>query len=125
MRRWLEIGKDLLIVILVLAVLSLTVLSLPDRMLASIPGISSVLGPFAGFFGLNPAELEYTENAAPGLDAAQPLAVSVRSPAGRFSASMIFPPLTAVTRRLASRSGRRWSPPPSRGRPRCKSSTPP
>ena len=105
MRRWLEIGKDLLIVILVLAVLSLTVLSLPDRMLASIPGISSVLGPFAGFFGLNPAELEYRQ------------AGSVRS--------MIFPPLTASTRRLAARSGRRWNPPPSRRRPRCKSSMPP
>ena len=105
MRRWLEIGKDLLIVILVLAVLSLTVLSLPDRMLASIPGISSVLGPFAGFFGLNPAELEYTENAAPGLDAAQPLAVSVRSPAGRFSAQYDFSAIDSLYEALGSTLG--------------------
>lgn len=105
MRRWLEIGKDLLIVILVLAVLSLTVLSLPDRMLASIPGMSTVLGPFAGFFGLSQTELSYTENTAPGLDAAQPLAVSVRNSAGRFSAQYDFAAIDSLYEALGSTLG--------------------
>lgn len=105
MRRWLEIGKDLLIVILVLALLALTVLSLPDRMLASIPGIQAVLGPFAGFFGLSQTELDYTENTAPGLDAAQPLAVSVRNSAGRFSAQYDFAAIDSLYEALGSTLG--------------------
>ena len=35
MRRWTEIGKDLLIVILVVALLVLTLLALPERTLTS------------------------------------------------------------------------------------------
>ena len=51
MRRWTEIGKDLLIVILVAALLTLTLLALPERTLTSSPVLSAALKPFAGLFG--------------------------------------------------------------------------
>ena len=56
MRRWTEIGKDLLIVILVAALLTLTLLALPERTLTSSPVLSAALKPFAGLFGLDQAE---------------------------------------------------------------------
>ena len=46
MRRWTEIGKDLLIVILVAALLTLTLLALPERTLTSSPVLSAALTLF-------------------------------------------------------------------------------
>lgn len=103
--RWLEIGKDLLIVILVFAILVLTVLALPDQMLASSPWLTAILGPFAGLFGLNQTELSYTEAAPPALDAAQPIAISVRNSAGRYSAQYDFTALDSLYEALGSTLG--------------------
>ena len=105
MRRWTEIGKDLLIVILVAALLTLTLLALPERTLTSSPVLSAALKPFAGLFGLDQAELTYTEKALPGLDAAQPLAVSVRNSAGRYTAQYDFETLDSVYEALGSMLG--------------------
>ena len=105
MRRWTEIGKDLLIVILVAALLTLTLLALPERTLTSSPLLSAALKPFAGLFGLDQAELTYTEKALPGLDAAQPLAVSVRNSAGRYTAQYDFETLDSVYEALGSMLG--------------------
>lgn len=104
-RRWIEIGKDLLIVLLALAVLVLALLAVPTRTLASVPRLSAVLKPFAGFFGLSQAELTYTERAPAGLDAAQPLAISVRNSAGRYSAQYDFSALDGLYEALGSTLG--------------------
>lgn len=94
--RLIELGKDVLILLLTLSILVLTLMAIPARTLAEIPWLSSALGPFAGVFGLSRAELTYTEKALPGLDAAQPLAVSVRSSVGRYSAQYDFSALDGL-----------------------------
>lgn len=83
-RIW-EIGKTLVIVVLVIAILALTLLALPSKTLMSTPWLAATLKPFAGAFGLNQAELTYTQKAEPSTDAALPLAISVRNMAGRYS----------------------------------------
>lgn len=104
--RLIELGKDVLILLLTLSILVLTLMAIPARTLASIPWLSSALGPFAGVFGLSRAELAYTEKALPALDAAQPLAVSVRSSVGRYSAQYDFSALDSLYESFGSVLGR-------------------
>ena len=59
-RRLLEIGKDILIVLLVLVNVTLAIMCLPTKTLTQTKWLASALRPFAGLFGLNEAELTYT-----------------------------------------------------------------
>lgn len=104
-RRLLELGKDILIVLLTLALLVLTLLAVPTRTLSASPWLSAALGPFAELLGLSRAELTYTEKATAGLDAAQPLAISVRNSAGRYSAQYDPETLNGLYETLGSTLG--------------------
>ncbi len=55
-RRLLEIGKDILIVFLVLVNVALAIMCLPTKRSHRPSGWRSALRPFAGLFGLNEAE---------------------------------------------------------------------
>lgn len=84
--RVIEILKDIVILVLTLAILLLVLLALPTKTIQSTPWLSAVVKPFAGLFGMNAAELTYVETAVPAPSAAQPLAISVQNLAGRCSA---------------------------------------
>lgn len=73
-RRLLEIGKDILIVFLVLVNVTLAIMCLPTKTLTQTKWLASALRPFAGLFGLNEAELTYTAPATGSafIGAAQP-----------------------------------------------------
>ena len=90
--RRLEIGKDLLIVLLVLVNLVLAIMCLPRKTLTETKWLAGALRPFAGLFGLNEAELTYTlpssGNTITG--AAQPVLISLNTEAGRQSAQYSF-----------------------------------
>ena len=90
--RLLEIGKDLLIVLLVLVNLVLAIMCLPRKTLTETKWLAGALRPFAGLFGLNEAELTYTlpssGNTITG--AAQPILISLNTEAGRQSAQYSF-----------------------------------
>lgn len=104
-RRIIELGKDVLIAILVVAILVLTVLALPTETLTATPWLSKLLRPFAGVLGLSQAELTYTEKAVPALDAAQPLTISLRNTAGRYSCRYDFSLLDSTYETLGSTLG--------------------
>ena len=101
-RRAIEFFKDVLIVVLVVAILILTIMALPTETLASTPWLAAVLRPFAGMFGMSQAELTYTQKAVPALDAAQPLAISMKNSAGRYSCQYDFSTLDSVYETLGS-----------------------
>ena len=88
----LEIGKDILIVVLALAVLVLAILALPEKTLTSTPWLAGILKPFAGVLGMSEASLTYTApQTAPAVTgAARPTAISVRNLAGRQSVQYDF-----------------------------------
>lgn len=89
-RRILEIGKDLIIVLLIACLMLLAAASLPAESIRSSPWLSSLLRPIAPLLGLPQSELVYVETALPVLDAAQPLLISVRNDAGRATAMWDF-----------------------------------
>ena len=60
-RKILEIFKDILIVLLALAIVVLTLLALPAKTITSTPWLAAVLRPGAPRFGLSQAELERAE----------------------------------------------------------------
>ena len=97
-RRLLELGKDLLIVFLVLANLTLAIMCLPTKTLTKTPWLAGALRPFAGLFGLNEAELTYTAPATGStiIGAAQPIAVTLQTDAGRQSAQYDFAALDTL-----------------------------
>ena len=86
-RKWLERAKSLLIAVLALTVLALTVLALPAKTVTDTPWLAALVRPFASVMGLTQGELTATPmaDAASVTGAAQPVAVSVRNPAGRTS----------------------------------------
>ena len=96
--RLLEIGKDLLIVLLVLVNLVLAIMCLPRKTLTETKWLAGALRPFAGLFGLNEAELTYTlpssGNTITG--AAQPILISLQNTAGRMSAQYDFAALDTL-----------------------------
>lgn len=104
-RRIIELGKDVLIALLVVAILALTILALPSETLTARPWMARLLRPFAGVLGLSQAELTYTEKAVPALDAAQPLRISIRNTAGRYSCQYDFAQLDSVYETLGSALG--------------------
>ena len=102
-RRLLEIGKDILIAVLVLVNVTLAIMCLPTKTLTQTKWLASALRPFAGLFGINEAELTYVEAAVPAPSAAKPLAISVQNVTGRCSAvydeaalELMYEPLGAL-----------------------------
>ena len=97
-RRLLEIGKDILIVFLVLVNVTLAIMCLPTKTLTQTKWLASALRPFAGLFGLNEAELTYTAPATGSafIGAAQPVAVTLSTEAGRQSAQYDFAALDTL-----------------------------
>ena len=59
-RKILEIFKDVLIVVLALAIVVLTLLALPVRTITSTPWLAAILRPVAPLFGLSQSELTYS-----------------------------------------------------------------
>ena len=104
MRKLLELGKDILIVLLTLVILCLLLLALPSMTVTDTPWLAGLLRPVASVFGLSQAELTYTPMAAAQsvTDAAQPVAISVRNPAGRTSFQYDFSSLDAVFEQLGA-----------------------
>ena len=85
-RRLIELGKDIIIALLTLAIGVLLLLALPVKTLTGTPWLAAAVKPFAGLFGMNEAELTYVETAVPAPSAALPLAISVQNETGRCSA---------------------------------------
>ena len=85
-RRLIELGKDIIIALLTLAIGVLLLLALPVKTLTGTPWLAAAVKPFAGLFGINEAELTYVATAVPAPSAALPLAISVQNVAGRCSA---------------------------------------
>lgn len=85
-RRLIELGKDIVIALLTLAILVLLLLAMPAKTLTNTPWLAAAVKPFAGLFGINEAELTYVEAAVPAPSAAKPLAISVQNVTGRCSA---------------------------------------
>ena len=97
-RRLLEIGKDILIAVLVLVNVTLAIRCLPTKTLTQTKWLASVLRPFAGLFGLNEAELTYTAPATGSafIGAAQPIAVTLSTETGRQTAQYEFAALDTL-----------------------------
>ena len=97
-RRLLEIGKDILIVLLVLVNVTLAIMCLPTKTLTQTKWLAGALRPFAGLFGLNEAELTYTAPATGSafIGAAQPIAVTLSTETGRQTAQYEFAALDTL-----------------------------
>lgn len=95
-RGLLELGKSLLIVILILSLLFLTAAAMPMDMIRNTPWLSGLLQPFAPLLGLPEAELAYVADAQTVQSAAQPLSISIQTPAGRHTAQWSFSELDSV-----------------------------
>ena len=91
-RKILEIFKDVLIVVLALAIVVLTLLALPARTITSTPWLAAILRPVAPLLGLSQSELTYTGDVVADEvhGAAQPIAITVQNTAGRMSAQYDF-----------------------------------
>lgn len=106
-RRLIELGKDVLIVLLALVIVCLLVLSLPAQTVSSTPWLAAIVRPFASWFGFSQTELLDTPLAdtANVTGAAQPLAISVRNPAGRTSFQYDFDTLDAAFEQFGAALG--------------------
>ena len=90
MKRLAELGKSILIVLLLCSLALLAVASVPTDSLREIPWLSTVLQPVAPLLGLPEAELAYVAAAPTVQDAALPIAISVHNSAGRSTAMWDF-----------------------------------
>lgn len=88
--RMKEIGKNILIVLLIGSLLLLSVLAIPTRSISALPWLSQLLQPMAPLLGLSEAELTYVEQSEPVPDAAQPIAISINNDTGRHTAMWDF-----------------------------------
>lgn len=111
-RRLIELGKDIIIALLTLAILVLLLLALPVKTLTGTPWLAAAVKPFAGLFGINEAELTYVATAVPAPSAALPLAISVQNVAGRCSAvydeaalELMYEPLGALLAQALDAAG--------------------
>lgn len=95
-RSLLELGKSLLIILLIASLLLLTVAALPRDMLRGTPWLSGILQPLAPLLGLPQADLAYVADARSIPSAAQPLSISVRNAAGRYTAQWSFAALDST-----------------------------
>lgn len=90
MKRFVELGKDILIILLLCSLLLLAVAAVPTKTIRDNPKLSQLLQPFGPLLGLPEAELAYVETALPILDAAQPVVISVQNSTGRSTAIWDF-----------------------------------
>ena len=106
-KKWLELGKDVLIVLLALTVVVLTILALPAKTVTDTPWLAAIVRPFASVMGLSQAELTYTPLADAGsvTGAAQPIYISVRNPAGRTSFQADFDALDSAFEQFGAALG--------------------
>lgn len=104
-RRMVELGKDVVLVFLVLSLILLALLSLPTESVRNSPLLSAILQPLAPLLGMEQAELAYMEASEPVLDAAQPLAVSLVNSAGRYTAIWDFAALDVAFETLGGALG--------------------
>lgn len=104
-KRILELGKDLLILLLICCLVLLCIASLPTDSIRSSQWLSALLQPIAPLLGLPQSELAYVKTALPVSDAAQPLAISVRNSAGRSTAIWDFDALDAAFEALGGTLG--------------------
>ena len=94
--RFKEIGKNILIVLLICSLLLLTLIAMPTRSVSAIPWLSQLLQPMVPLLGLPEAELTYVAQAEPVPNGAQPIAISVHSDLGRHTALWDFSALDAA-----------------------------
>ena len=106
-KKWLELGKDVLLVLLALTLAALTILALPAKTVTDTPWLAALVRPFASVMGLSRGELLDTPMADTGsvTGAAQPIAVSVRNPAGRTSFQYDFSALDAAFEQFGAALG--------------------
>mgnify|MGYP006873375051 CR=1 FL=1 len=90
--RWVERAKNVLIALLAVILLALTVLALPVKTVTDTPWLAALVRPFASLMGISQGDLTDTPMADAGsvTGAAQPVAISVRNPAGRTSFQYSF-----------------------------------
>lgn len=104
-QRLIEIGKNVLIVLLSCSLLFLTLSAIPSHSIRTNPRLAGLLQPIAPLLGLPEAEVTQVAEAAPVLDAAQPIAISVMNDAGRCSAMWNFDALDTAFERFAPHLG--------------------
>lgn len=104
-KRVIELGKTLLIMVLIVTLLLLTFAAMPADMIRGNLVLSKVLQPFAPLLGLPQAELAYVEDAQPVSDAAQPLTISVSNSSGRYTARWDFAALDTAYESLGGMLG--------------------
>ena len=106
-KKWLELGKDVLLVLLALTLAVLTILALPAKTVTDTPWLAALVRPFASVMGLSQGELLDTPMADTGsvTGASQPIAVSVRNPAGRTSFQYDFSLLDAAFEQFGAALG--------------------
>lgn len=85
-----ETAKTVLIVVLVLCLVVLFAASIPADAIRNTPWLSAALQPFASLLGLPAAELAYVADTRSVQSAAQPMTISVRNSAGRYTAQWSF-----------------------------------
>lgn len=90
MKRLVELGKTILIIILLCTLTLLALAAVPTETIRDNPKLSQLLQPLAPLLGMAEAELAYVETALPVLDAAQPVAISVHNSSGRSTAMWSF-----------------------------------
>lgn len=81
-----ELAKSILIVLLMCSMLLMMVASLPAAQVRQMPWLSRLMQPLASVLGLPGEDLTYLETVLPVMDAASPLAISVRNETGRYTA---------------------------------------
>lgn len=104
-RRTIELCKDIILVLLVANLILLALMALPTESVRQSPLLSAVLQPLAQVLGMDQAELAYMEVAEPVMDAARPLAVSLRNTAGRYTAIWDFAALDTAFETLGGALG--------------------
>ena len=106
-KKWRERGKDVLIALLAVVLLALTVLALPVKTVTDTPWLAAVVRPFASLMGISQGDLTDTPLADTGsvTGAAQPVAVSVRNPAGRTSYQYSFAALDTAFEQFGASLG--------------------
>ena len=104
-RSLLEMGKTALIVILLISLVLLFAASIPSDVVRNTPWLSTVLKPIGPLLGLPAAELAYVAEAQSVQTAAQPLTISIRNQAGRYTAQWDFTALDTAYETLGGLLG--------------------
>lgn len=104
-RSWIEAGKTVLIVVLMISLTLLFAASIPTNTIQNTPWMSTVLSPLASVLGLPAAELAYVADTQSVQSAAQPLTISICNSSGRHTAQWDFAALDGAYETLGSLLG--------------------